>query len=398
MRAKAMLVCTFLVLTAISVGATTYKTLHNFTYDVDGMMPQAGLVFDQAGNLYGVTAYDGGDYVDGVAFELSPSFGSWKFSILHEFTIPFSDDPYPDPAGREPIGGLVMDSAGVIYGTNSYTDDASMCGTVFRSSASDWYALHSFTGPDGCIPKSNLRLSNGWLIGTTSAGGTSGQGTVFFLDTVSDTIYSYSLEGTAGTAPMGNINIFGYGTTMSGGRYGGGTVYRLGTQRLEGRYHFKSDSPTGYAPRGDLLATYVNHVRTMYGTMSAGGRNGGGTVYSLTENPTKPENWQIRVLHAFSGPDGSGPLAGLSSDAVGNLYGTTSQGGEWGCGTVFKLSPQPDNRWKFALLYSFNPYNEATGGDGCWPSSGVVLDAAGNLYGTTQGGGYEWGTVYEIIP
>jgi hypothetical protein len=186
-----------------------------------------------------------------VVFKLSPSFGGWNFSILHEFD--FVD--FPDPAGREPIGGLVMDTAGVIYGTNSFQDDAWECGTVFRSSASDWYALHTFTGPDGCIPKSNLRLSNGWLVGTTSAGGASGQGTVFFLDTVSGAIHSYSLEGIrAGATAMGNLNIFGYGTTMSGGIYDGGTVYHLGpiSKRLEGRYSFKLDGATGYAPMGDL--------------------------------------------------------------------------------------------------------------------------------------------------
>jgi uncharacterized repeat protein (TIGR03803 family) len=398
MSAKEILVCTFLVATAISVGASTYKTLHNFD-GYDGIGPQAGLIFDQAGNLYGVAPYSMYDYTSGVVFELSPSFGGWNFSILHEFELV---DFFADPAGREPIGGLVMDAAGVIYGTNRYQDDVWECGTVFRSSASDWYALHTFTGPDGCNPKSNLRISNGWLVGTTSAGGASGQGTVFFLDTVSGAIHSYSLEGIkAGATAMGNLNVFGYGTTMSGGIYGGGTVYHLGSisKRLEGRYSFKLDGATGYAPMGDLLATYVNGVRTMYGATSAGGRLGGGTVYRLKENPTSPENWQITTLHAFTGTDGKSPLAGLTADAAGNLYGTTSQGGHWGCGTVFKLSPQPDNKWKFTLLYSFNLVNPDTGGDGCSPSSSVVLDAAGNLYGTTRWGGWsDSGTIYEIIP
>jgi uncharacterized repeat protein (TIGR03803 family) len=361
--------------------------------DVDGSAPQAGLTFDQAGNLYGVAAYGPGDYTDGVAFKLSPSLGGWNFSILHEFVFDIWDH-YFDPAGREPIGGLVIDDAGVIYGTTSYRDDDWECGTVFRSSPGGWYPLHIFTGPDGCMPKSNLRLSSGWLFGTTSAGGSSGQGTVFFLDTKSGTFDSYSLEGTAGTTPMGGLNIFGYGTAVSGGRNDGGTVYRLGSKRVEGRYSFKSDSPTGYAPMGDLLANYVNNVRTMYGTMSAGGKHGGGTVYRLKEIPTKPENWQISVLHAFSGPDGWSPLAGVTADAAGNLYGTTSQGGDWGCGTAFKLSPELNNQWKFTVLYSFNPDY-----DGCSPSSSVLLDGAGNLYGTTQEGGWTGsGTVYEIIP
>lgn len=400
MRAKEIFVCTFIVITALSVGASTYKTLHDFDR-FDGQGPKAELIFDQAGNLYGVTAYSESDnYTDGVVFKLSPSFGGWDFSILHGFD--YADIYNPDPAGREPLGGVVIDNAGVLYGTNSFADDEWECGTVFRSSTSDWYAVHTFTGPDGCVPKSNLRLSNGWLVGTTSAGGTSGQGTVFFLDTVSGAINTYSLEGIrAGSKPMGGLNIFGYGTAMAGGIYGGGTVYRLGpiSKRLEGRYSFTLDGPTGSAPMGDLLATYVNGVRTMYGTTSSGGRLGGGAVYRLKENPTKPENWQISMLHAFYGRDGLNPLAGVTADAAGNLYGTTSKGGAWGCGTVFKLSPQPANTWKFTVLYAFNPGNPDSGGDGCSPNSGVVLDAAGHLYGTTQDGGwYNWGTVYEIIP
>jgi uncharacterized repeat protein (TIGR03803 family) len=137
----------------------------------------------------------------------------------------------------------------------------------------------------------------------------------------------------------------------------------------------------------------------MYGTTSAGGKGGGGVVYRLSENQQKPEHWQLNVLHSFSGEDGRSPMAGLASDSRGNLYGTTSQGGEWDCGTVFKLSPKMNNRWKFTVLYSFNPYNQDSGGDGCSPRSSVVLDTAGNIYGTTEyGGWYRWGTVYEITP
>ena len=122
----------------------------------------------------------------------------------------------------------------------------------------------------------------------------------------------------------------------------------------------------------------------MYGTNAGAGKGGAGTVYRLSENQQKPEHWQLSLLHSFSGADGRYPMAGLASDARGNLYGTTSEGGEWDCGTVFELSPKKNNQWKFTVLYSFNPYNPDSGDDGCHPFSSVVLDAAGNIYGTTE--------------
>jgi uncharacterized repeat protein (TIGR03803 family) len=376
----------------MSVRAATYQSLHNFVMNGgDSTSPIAGLVFDKAGNLYGVAAYDGPDYTDGSVFKLSPSQYGWDYDILYNFG-------YYDPLGRYPLGGLVIDDAGVIYGTNSFSNDNSECGTVFASSPW-WVPLHTFTGPDGCVPQSNLRLSNGWLVGTTSGGGASGQGTVFFVDTLTQTFHSYSFEKTEGTTPVGGINIFSYGATLSGGAKGEGNVYRLGAHGLINKFSFSSDRLAGYAPMGDLLTAYVNGARTMYGTTSAGGNGAGGTVYRLSENQQKPEHWQLSVLHSFSGEDGRSPMAGLTSDASGNLYGTTSEGGEWDCGTVFKLSPKMNNRWKFTVVYTFNPSNPDTGGDGCNPRSSVVLDAAGNIYGTTEyGGWFSWGTVYEITP
>ncbi len=382
-----------LVLTSvIGVQAATYQTLYNFAASGDGASPIAGLTFDKAGNLFGVAADDGAYYTDGVVFKLSPSQGRWNYEVVHSF-LDF------DPAGGEPIGGVVIDDAGVIYGTTSYSDDDWECGTVFESAPDGWGPLHTFTGLDGCAPWSNLRLSNGWLVGTTSGGGASGQGTVFFVDTLTGTFSSSSFQKTAGASPSGGLNIFSYGATRFGGELGQGNIYRLGPHGLINTFSFSSTRQAGYASWGDLLTAYVNGVRTMYGTNSAGGKGAAGTVYSLSENQEKPEHWQLKVLHSFSGADGRSPMAGLASDAKGNLYGTTWEGGEFNCGTVFKLSPRLNNWWKFSVVYSFNQYNPDTGGDGCNPSSSVVLDAAGNIYGTTEYGGW-WasGTVYEITP
>jgi uncharacterized repeat protein (TIGR03803 family) len=395
MRPRLIYVCIFLLTSVMGVRAATYKTLYNFGGPGDS--PIAGLVFDQAGNLYGTAAYGGGDYADGLVFKLSPSPSGWVFDVVYPFDFDPFDPDFIDAIGREPLAGVVVGDAGVIYGTNSLSDDDSGCGTVFELAASGSFPLHTFTGPDGCVPRSNLRLSNGWLVGTTSGGGASGQGTVFFVDTLTAAFYSYSFQKREGTGPVSGFNIFYYGVTPSGGGQGQGNIYRLGAHGLINMFSFTSARQAGYAPMGDLLTAYVNGVRTMYGTNSTGGKGGGGTVYRLSENQLKPEHWQLTVLHSFSGEDGRSPMAGLTADAKGNLYGTTREGGEFDCGTVFKLSPRLNNWWKFSVVYSFNPNNE--GGDGCHPRSSVVLDAAGNIYGTTEyGGWYSWGTVYEITP
>jgi uncharacterized repeat protein (TIGR03803 family) len=130
----------------------------------------------------------------------------------------------------------------------------------------------------------------------------------------------------------------------------------------------------------------------MYGTTYSGGVGGAGAVYLLTESQYKYDVWLTSVLYSFSGPDGADPGAGLVMDTAGNLYGTTVFGGADLAGTVFKLTPGANNKWTHTLLYSF------TGGaDGGQIYSGVVLDSAGNLYGTAAGGG-NGGVVYEITP
>jgi uncharacterized repeat protein (TIGR03803 family) len=135
----------------------------------------------------------------------------------------------------------------------------------------------------------------------------------------------------------------------------------------------------GASPNGLILDKLGN----LYGTTSAGGATGNGTVFKL--EPLPGGTWKETVLHSFSGPDGASPAAGLVSDASGNLYGTTWQGGsscmffENGCGVVFKLRPKSDGTWAESVLHKFKG-----GFDGATPFGGVILDKAGNLYGTTE--------------
>jgi uncharacterized repeat protein (TIGR03803 family) len=155
----------------------------------------------------------------------------------------------------------------------------------------------------------------------------------------------------------------------------------------------------GNFPRGNLT---FDAAGNLYGTTEHGGGSGCGgrgcgVVWKLKANPNG--TWTISIIHQFKGPDGANPfVAGLLFDAVGNLYGTTSGGGStacrFGCGVVFKLAPNSDGTWTESALYSF------TGGaDGAAPGGSLIFDAAGNLYGTTQGGGaYGEDTVFKLAP
>ena len=140
-------------------------------------------------------------------------------------------------------------------------------------------------------------------------------------------------------------------------------------------------------------ATGIYHLKGMrwYGTTTSGGQYQDGTVYELTPSGS---GWTETVLHSFQSSEGTEPFGTLISDASGNLYGTTYDGGIGGyAGSVFELSPS-NGGWAFSVLHLFD-FSE---GEGTNPVAGVTMDAAGNLYGTTIGGGsYEDGTVYELV-
>jgi uncharacterized repeat protein (TIGR03803 family) len=398
MRAKTILLCIFLFVSAMNVGAQTYKTLVSFDSFNLGSNPYPGLAFDRAGNLYGVAAW--AQVWEGTVFQLSPSAGDWKLHILHQF------DPY-EWEGAGPIGGLAVDEAGNVYGTTSYDHNPDGgCGSVFKlypsgsSYTLTYLRYYYYDGAEGCDPEATLTYSKGVISGATRGGGLTGQGTVFSMDTYGGSFQFNSFTGKKGSQPLSAFTLWGYGTTFSGGGKGQGEIYRLDSAKGLVRVHsFNLDGGLGYAPQGDLLTLYVGGARTIYGTNSAGGAGGGGTVYRLTEVEPNSNRWRTRLLYSFTSGSGEGwaPMAGLTADAAGNLYGTTYSGGQDGrdCGTVFKLSPGKNNKWTHTVLYSFDPSQS----EACGPTGGVVFDKAGNLYGTTQwGGDYGYGTVYEIIP
>jgi uncharacterized repeat protein (TIGR03803 family) len=220
-------------------------------------------------------------------------------------------------------------------------------------------------------------------------------------------LYSFNLARGDGNQPVAGLVLDSsgnlYGTTQLGGAHNSGIVFELspqadGTWTETVLYDFCSQSQCtdGSTLYGGLV---FDSVGNLYGTTHSGGAHNAGTVFELT--PHVDGNWTETVLHNFNHKlfngkgDGFAPLAGLVVDAAGNLYGTTASGGSGWWGTVFKLSPQAGGAWTESILHVFN-FNK---GDGWQPRCDLAFDAAGNLYGTTQYGGlYNSGTVFKLTP
>jgi uncharacterized repeat protein (TIGR03803 family) len=196
------------------------------------------------------------------------------------------------------------------------------------------------------------------------------------------------------------LRAISYGTTLLGGADNLGTVYELtptaGGGWKEKILHSFRNSGDGQNPQASLI---LDASGNLYGTTIGDGPfiNGSfvsGTVFELTR--TAGGGWKYKVLHSFgTSTDGGFSLNGLFADSAGNLYGSTHNGGSQGVGMVFELSPQLDGVWITRILHDFT----LGGTDGLSPSAGVIMDSAGNLYGTTQGGGtHNFGTAFELSP
>ena len=366
--------------------AQTFKVVYNFTGASDGGNPLDGLTSDGAGNLYGTT-YAGGASSSGTVFKLSGS----SETVLHNFA--------GGTDGANPEGGLLRDAQGFFFGTTT-AGGASGAGTVFAiSAAGKEVVLYSFAGgADGSNPQAGLAMdSSGNLYGTNSAGGANNNGTVFKLTHptkgskwVETILYSFG-TGSDGAVPLaalkfdkaGNL----YGTTSAGGSYGYGTIFQLtpsGSSWTETILHNFQDADDGAVPYGGLIADKSGNF---YGSATEGGTGGGGTIYKLT-----PESgdWTFTVLYSNPGWGISGSYRNLTLDASGNLYGTTHCDGADSAGTVYKLSEESGS-WTYTSLYVF------TGGtDGQYSYSNPVIEGD-RVFGTTRFGGANGsGVVWEI--
>ena len=276
---------------------------------------------------------------------------------------------------------------------------------VGMSQGSAYQRLYNFTGgADGRDPATRLTFdSAGNAYGTTAAGGDYDFGTVFMLLPSGEQHVLYSFTGGFdGLDPHGGVTLDAagnlYGTAVAGGGGlcagdGCGVIFELspsnGTWNEATLYSFQGGDD-GFGPGGGLV---FDKAGNLYGTAPDGGANSAGVVFELS--PTR-QGWTYKVIHTFTGgKDGAvGSLGLLLFDAAGNIYGVTELGGAYGAGTAYQLSPTGHGGWKFALLHAFqgSPY-------GANPYGGLILDASGNLYGTTYYGGQTgMGTVFELTP
>jgi uncharacterized repeat protein (TIGR03803 family) len=398
--ASAALMIVIVVTLVLAPGAWAqgkYKTLYKFKGGKDGI-PQAGVIFDPAGNLYGTTTWGGTDGC-GSVYELTPnSDGSWTKSVLHNFTC--SDGHYP-------AANLIFDQAGNLYGTTIWGDPYNG-GTVFeltKNSDGSWThnALYNFTGgQDGYEPFFDILIFDGAgnLYGTTYRGG-SGYGVAYKLTPNPDGSWTESVLHTFTGGDGGNSRaglIFDgagnlYGMAQTGGAYGQGAVFELAPNPdgswTESVLHSFTGGKDGGQPYGGLI---FDPAGNLYGMTYQGGAHGWGNVFELIPNGNG--NWKEKVLHQFTGgKDGGNPQDRLIFDAAGNLYGTTGVGGAGGHGVVFKLSPNSKGAWYETVLHTFLDR------PGAGPVADVIFDAVGNLYGTTDGDGTTtFGSVFEITP
>ncbi len=354
-------------------------------------------------------------------------------TVLYSFTGTNGD-------GAQPTAGLIMDSAGNLYGTTQFGGVTSCfsdrippgCGTVFKLDPSgNETVLHSFTGTngDGANPAASLIMdSAGNLYGTTQFGGVTscssgsfvppGCGTVFKLDPSGHetVLYSFTLTNGDGANPAAGLIMDSagnlYGTTQLGGITSGncpnsgtnttapppvgcGTVFKLDPSEHETvLYSFTLTNGDGAQPVAGLI---MDSAGNLYGTTPFGGVTSSSCLVFVTGPPIPPGCGTVfkldpsgheTLLHSFTGTNGDGaqPVAGLIMDSAGNLYGTVAAS----AGTVFRLEPSGHE----TVLHSF------TGSpDGEDPVAGVIMDSAGNLYGTTYGGGSAGdGTVFRLEP
>jgi uncharacterized repeat protein (TIGR03803 family) len=382
--------------------AQTLTTLYNFQGpSLDGMSPGTGVVRDHDGNMYGTTTA-GGQADSGTAFEV---VASGTETMLHSFQ--FLVD------GVNPDAPLALGAGSALYGTTSLGGPNNAYGTVFRIKDNKVTVVYAFSGGlDGLAPVGGVVEDiDGSLYGTTGGGGTGtcpgGCGTVYRLDKNGHETVMHNFDGPNGAHPAATLihdqqgNVFG--TTSSGGLDnsdnmcpgGCGTVFMLSRS---GRFTVLHKFTYGTGDGWDVSFGVVRDQQgNLYGTTLTGGAWNYGTIYEITSAGEE------KVLYNFAGsPDGSDP-GGLVI-ANGKLYGTTTSGGDascWlsygGCGLIFEF----DRAGTEEILYTFNGVT-----DGAVPVGPLTFDSEGNMYGATVQGMKDncafWqggcGTIWKLSP
>jgi len=374
--------------------AQHFHVLHEFQNGpFDGASPAGALVRDEAGNLYGTTGH-GGLNQEGVVYKIDPSGAE---SILFSFD---------GTNGAGPFAGLVLDQAANLYGTAGAGPNDE--GVIFRVSPSgEETVLFDFPAklPIGPIqPIGGLLMGRGGnLYGATTLGGNGncidGCGTIYRLDTAGKAHMLHQFTGGAdGFSPLGSLiadadgNL--YGVAQVGGDFncsadpfegeGCGTVFRIAKNGKFTVLHAFHGGTDGDIPQAGLVLNKA--TGNLYGATTGGNKSGNGLIFQIS-----PKG-KYKVVHQFTGTDGSSPNGGLILDEAGNIYGTTQSGGSNGLGTAFAMNAA----FQLKVLHNF------TGGrDGFAPLTGLTLDPAGNLFGTAFKNlrtKHDVGDVFEIAP
>lgn len=382
MRISLILFKLVLVFAACSAAAQSFQVLGVFNYN-NGGFPNGSLVQGTNGNFFGTTQA-GGAHGKGTVFEITPG---GKLTILYNFCgQAFCGD------GGTPFAGLALASDGNFYGTTSQSGKS--LGTIYRITAAGVLTtLHHFGRAEGYNPYSRLiQGTDGNLYGTTTGGGANGWGTIYKITLSGAFSTLHSFDKTNGATPYAGLieasdgNF--YGTTPFGGinSIGLGTLYRISSDGVFTKlWDFGGTSQDGYEPVTDLVQASDGNL---YGTTLVGGRNGTGTVFTVTLAGV------LSTLVSFNatGTDGAGPYGTLIQASDGNLWGTTSAGGipMYDSGTIFKTT----------LNGQLNVMHLFQGTDGARPQGALLQASDGSLYGTTVYGGLYTndGLIFRLSP
>jgi uncharacterized repeat protein (TIGR03803 family) len=389
-----------IALSLVTATATTTDVIFSFEEE-EGEYADTDLETDNAGNIYGTTVL-GGEFGGGTVFQLSPTPKGWEHTVLYSFTGGVD--------GGEPYKGVTIDRRGNLYGTAVTGGSGGCeggCGVVYKLTKmrGTWNhtVIHAFTGgDDGSGPGARVTVDrSGNVYGMTPTGGTYGVGTIYKIHPHAGTwdfqvIHTFTGGADGATGSAGRMLLLQgrlYGAATVGGLYGSGVVFELtpaavGEWDLRVLYSFHGQ-PDGSFPYGALLRVSSGKI---YGTTYYGGENGIGSVYELSPQPVG--EWDGRVIYSFqTGSDGNSPISNLVHDVLGNLYGTTSEGG-LGTGTIFKLTPIGGGQWTESVVHPFEGPP-----DGGFSYNGMVVDRFGNFYGATvHGGDADDGCVYKFTP
>lgn len=385
---RAALAATFSFLGAFAASAATVTVMHDFgSVPDDGNRPIGTLAIDRFGNLFGVTQLGGG----------GGSGNGIVYSMTRSGYYFIARRLGPDD-GINPFGGLTLDKAGNVWGT-ALRGGANNSGTVFQMSSTAFTVKYAFTGTEGNQPGTPLLIDpNGNVWGTTGGGGSSNFGTIFklsFPPSLSPT-YSYLSASPTGAYPSSGLTRDRQGNLLGvlpvGGTSGVGVLYKFDRRGVFSVVRNLTGADQVYYPQGNLL---IDRSGNIYGTTSQGGSFGGGTVYRIPAGGGAPA-----ILHGFGDTtvkDGQYPIGGVTLDKAGNLWGVTSEGGANSMGTIFKIS----STGTYELVHSFS------GDDGEKPYGPLALDRKGVLWGTTQLGGadapycadgYGCGVLFKVTP